>query len=213
MSATRHFTVALDLVGAACLVVGGGPVAARRVRRLLDAGAQVTVVAPQPVDELRRSQVRLIERAYQPEDVGGQVLVITTTGVADVDARVVADAHAAGALVSDATNHTRGSFIVPAIATSGPITVSVDTGGSSPALSKWLRERLEVDLADGYPILVDIMASARAELVAAGQPTESPGWATALDSGLLELVREGRLLAARDRLRTHLGLADPLSPA
>ncbi|MGY6501746.1 MAG: precorrin-2 dehydrogenase/sirohydrochlorin ferrochelatase family protein [Acidimicrobiales bacterium] len=213
MTTVRPFSLALDLDGTACLVVGGGPIAARRCRRLLRSGAEVTVVAPEMVAELRESQARLVLRRYEPGDVEGMTVVITATGDDDVDAAVVRDARAAGAVVNDASQPRRGTFMVPAEATAGPVTVTVNTSGESPALSRWLRDRIEADLRDGYPLLVEIMAGVRAEMVAADRPTEHPGWSTALDSGLLELVREGRLLAAKDRLRAHLGLDEQISPA
>ncbi|MFP3907331.1 MAG: bifunctional precorrin-2 dehydrogenase/sirohydrochlorin ferrochelatase [Acidimicrobiales bacterium] len=192
-----------------CLVVGGGPVAARRARRLLDARAAVTVVAPELGEAIRELPVDLVERPYRASDLDDVVLVVTATGNDPVDRQVVDDAMAAGILVNDATDPSRGTVVFPAEAVVGPVTVSVDTGGRSPAFAVWLRRRIEADLGDGIDEVVALLASARDELRAAGRPTEHPGWAVALDGGLIELVRDGRSDDARRLLHEALGIDHP----
>ncbi|MDZ7679182.1 MAG: bifunctional precorrin-2 dehydrogenase/sirohydrochlorin ferrochelatase [Acidimicrobiales bacterium] len=192
-----------------CLVVGGGPVAARRARRLLDAGAAVTVVAPDLSESMRELPVDAVERPYRSGDLDDVVLVVTAAGSEAVDRRVVDDAVGAGILVNDATDPSRSTVVFPAEAVVGPVTVSVDTGGRSPAFASWLRRRIEDDLGDGIDEVVALLASARDELRAAGRPTEHPGWTAALDGGLIELVRDGRSDDARRLLHEALGMDRP----
>ena len=194
------------IAGWRCLVVGGGKVAARRAQRLAESGALVTVVAPELVEPLRTAPVECLERPYRREDLDGVQLVVTATGLPEVDERVALDAREAGILLNDATDPSRSDLVVPATTTLGRVTVAVDTAGASPALARWLLRRIEADLAEGLDELVELLSSVRTELVSEGRPTEHPGWADALDEGLLDLVRAGNLDEARRRLRGALEL-------
>ncbi|HEU4840292.1 MAG TPA: NAD(P)-dependent oxidoreductase, partial [Ilumatobacteraceae bacterium] len=139
---TFDYPVYLDLRDVPVLVVGAGPIAARKVEGLVAAGAVVTVVAVAVSAALDRSVVAAVrERAFEPGDLAGMRLVITATGRADVDAEVAAAATAAGIWVNAADQPADCSFIRPAIARRGPLTVAVSTGGTSPALARRLRDR------------------------------------------------------------------------
>jgi precorrin-2 dehydrogenase / sirohydrochlorin ferrochelatase len=205
---TLHASLRVD--GARCVVVGGSAVAVRRAQRLAEAGANVVVVAPTAVTDLDRSGITWEPREYRSGDVEGAFLVVSATGIDDVDARVVADATDAGALVNDATDPARSTVTFPAMASTGPVSVSIDTGGQSPALTAWLRHQvddtLDRILGTHAAELVELLATVRAELIAVGRSTEHPGWAAALDGGLARLVSDGDLDAARDHLRRHLDL-------
>src|SRR2546427_3446247 len=103
-SMPAYFPVALDLQGRRCLVVGGGSVAQRKVDALLDAGAQVLIVAPRISAEieglglLRAVEIRL--RQYQPDDLDGVFIVVAATDDRETNARVAADARQRGILVN-----------------------------------------------------------------------------------------------------------------
>ena len=121
------------------LVVGAGPVAARKVEGLVAAGAVVRVVATSVAPALDRATVaELHERRYEPGDLEGVRLVVTATGDAEVDATVAADATAAGIWVNAADQPADCSFILPAIARNGPLSIAVSTSRSSPALARRL---------------------------------------------------------------------------
>ena len=142
------YPVSLDVAGRPCLVVGGGPVAARKARALVECGAAVTVVAPGLSREMEALEPLLhaVERRpYRSGDVSAFRLVVTATGVPEVDGAVYAEAEAAGIWVNSADDPAHCSFILPAVHRDGAVTVSVSTGGLSPALASWLRDRI----ADG----------------------------------------------------------------
>ena len=82
--------------------------------------------------------------------------------------------------------------------------LTVSTGGHSPALSAWLRERLEGQVGPEYEILARLLADERAALKAAGRSTEDADWKKALDSDMLELIRAGQIMSARERLQACL---------
>jgi siroheme synthase-like protein len=199
------YPINLRLRGLPCLVVGGGKVAVGKVLGLLEAEASVTVVAPVTVAELDAIQgITVLHRPYEPGEVEGYRLVITATGRTDVDARVFADAQATGVLVNAADDPEHCSFTLPARLRRGDLLVTFATGGRSPAFASWLRERFDTQLGPEYETLLAMLADARAERIARGESTEHPGWKRALDSGMLELIREGNLAEAKERLQACL---------
>ncbi|MEA3077935.1 MAG: precorrin-2 dehydrogenase [Actinomycetota bacterium] len=198
------YPVNLDVAGRRCVVVGGGRVAGRKVEGLVACGAVVKVVAPSISDEVKAAATSWDERAYATGDLDGARLVITATDDPAVNQRVFDDAEAAGVWVNSADDPERCSFTLPAVARQGPITVAVGTGGASPALASWLRDRLAADLGPEYATLAGLLAEARAIVKAAGRSTEGLAWHKALDSDMLVLIRGGRISEARERLKTCL---------
>jgi siroheme synthase (precorrin-2 oxidase/ferrochelatase) len=86
----------------------------------------------------------------------------------------------------------------------GDLVVTVGTGGRSPALAAWLRERLTQELGPEYETLLELLAEAREGFRAEGRSSEDADWRRALDSGMLDLIRAGRLPEAKELLRTCL---------
>src|SRR3984885_1223504 len=143
--------VSLDVRGQACLVVGGGKVAARKARSLLDCGAAVTVITPsvgREMEDLVPALQTLVRRAYMTGDASAFRLVVTATGMPEVDGAVYADAEAAGVWANSADDMAHLSFILPAVHRDGPVTVAVSTSGLSPALASWLRTRLATECGE-----------------------------------------------------------------
>jgi siroheme synthase-like protein len=193
------FPVVLDLTGRACLVVGGGRVAARKVAALLAAGAAVTVVAPEVEPDLAAlaGTVAVERRPYRTGEAAGYRLVITATGDAAVDAAVTADAEAAGVWANAADDPAHCSFILPAVHRDGPVTLAVSTGGASPALATYLRDRYAADGPAGLAALAGLLAEARRRVQAEGRPTGAVDWRALLDGPLPGLVAAGDHDAAR----------------
>lgn len=142
-----------DFEGETVLVVGGGTVGARKARRFARE-ARVVVVAPTFADADFGGADR-IRVAPEPDDVPAWLdridpaLVVAATDDRAVNARVEAEARERSALVNRTDTHgdrDPGSVVVPATVRDGDVVVAVSTGGASPALSKYLRERLEEEL-------------------------------------------------------------------
>jgi siroheme synthase-like protein len=202
------YPVNLRLKGERCVVIGGGRVALGKVRGLLEAEAAVTVIAreiaPDIADELGTLDVAIERRAYRTGDLAGFRLAITATGDPDVDGSVFRDGEAAGVWVNSADDPANCRFTLPSRIRRGPLLVTFATGGRSPAIARWLRERYENEFGPEYEVLIDLLAEVREERRARGETTESPGWQRALDSGMLELIREGNLAEAKERLQACL---------
>ena len=207
------YPVNLDLTDQPVLVVGGGPVAARKVAGLLRAGARVTVVAPQAVTEISEDpDVAWFVRDYQRGEVASYRLGVTATGEPSVNRQVRIDGDAAGVFINSADDPANCSFTLPAVARRGDLQITVSTNGRSPGLARWLRRRFEREISAGYDQLLDLLSEVRAETRDMFGTSEVAGWDAALDDGLLELVRHGRIEEARHRLRAHLKLDTVTAP-
>lgn len=206
------YAVNLDLTARPVLVVGGGPVAARKVAGLLRAGAAVTVVSPRAVREITDDpDVRWFQRPYQRGEVASYRLAITATDDTEVNRQVAADGDTAGVFVNSADDPENCSFTLPAVARHGDLQVAISTNGRSPGLARWLRRRYERELSGGYDQLLELLTETRVEARDAFGTSEVDGWDDALDADLLGLVRSGRIEEARAVLREALGLPQDLS--
>ena len=159
-----------DLSGETVLVFGGGPVGARKARRF--ARETRTVVVSPAFADRDFGGAELVRAAPAPDGVSDWVdrfdpaLVVAATDDTDVNDAVVAAAHARGAMVNRADEsgeREAGSVVVPATVDEGDVSVAITTGGASPALSKYLRERIERDI-EGAGAMADLTAELRAEL-------------------------------------------------
>jgi precorrin-2 dehydrogenase/sirohydrochlorin ferrochelatase len=202
------YPVNLRVAGRRCLVVGGGAVARSKVQGLLEADAAVTVIAPEVVPELEelaaREQITIERRRYAPGDVAGCRLVIAATDDPAVDAAVYRDGEDAGVWVNSADDPAHCAFTLPARVRQGPLLVTFATGGRSPALASWLRRTYAAEFGPEYATLIDMLAAEREHLRSLGRSTEGLDWQAALDSGMLDLIREGRLAEAKERLQACL---------
>ncbi|WP_284990964.1 uroporphyrinogen-III C-methyltransferase [Arthrobacter sp. efr-133-TYG-120] len=194
------YPTALRLLGRPVLVVGGGPVAARRAKGLLDAGARVTVVAPVASDALRELAASGLltwePRTYLSSDVDGVWFVQTATGVAAVDAQVAADAEAQRIWCVNASDHESSAAWTPAVAVVDDVKIAINAGGD-PRRAMALRDAVATALETGdLPLRRRRASTGSVALVGGG-----PG-----DSGLIT-VRGRRLLGQADVV-----VADRLGP-
>jgi siroheme synthase-like protein len=203
------YPVNLVLDGRRSLVVGGGAVALAKVRGLLDGGAVVHVVAREVSAELRRlaertASLTVEERPYRPGEVAGYWLAVTATDDPVTNQLVHDDGEAARVWVNAADDPQRCSFMLPARIRQGPLLVTFATSGASPAVASWLRRRFAEEFGPEYATLIGMLAAERDRLKAQGRSTEGLDWQAALDSGMLDLIREGHLAEAKERLQACL---------
>lgn len=202
------YASSLVVKGRRCLVVGGGPVALRKVQGLLRCGAHVTVVAPRVCDEIRAlvpacgtrrglGALGLEVRRYASPEAARYQLVISATGDADVDRAVYADADAAGVWVNCADDVANCSFLLPAVHRGRGVTVAVSTGGASPALAKWLRAKVVQAIGVEVAALAELLDEAEQLFEASGVSPTALDWTDLLTAELLALLPRGTLDDAR----------------
>ena len=193
--------LSLHLDGQACVVVGGGAVAARRAEILARTGARITVVAPDIDAGIARladgGAVRLEQRRFVDADVHGVLLAIAATGDRAVNRRVHAACQASGVLVNTVDDPALCTASFPSIVDRGPVTVAISTGGSAPSLARHLRERIEAALPAGLDRLATFLGSRRADINrAVPENRRRRVWDRLLDGPVPELVQAGAEEAA-----------------
>lgn len=185
--------VGLRVEGRAVLVVGAGPIAARKAAVYVAQGAEVTVVAPQHSVEMDQLEVAVRHRRpVEAADLDGMWLIVTVTGVPEIDGWVFEQAEARRIWCNAADDPEHCSVILPAVARKGPISVAVSTGGRSPAAASWLRRRIDALLDEPTLAVVDAATRARRVLRERGIATEVADWAEVLDGHGLDLATAGR---------------------
>jgi len=191
------YPLLLDLTARRVLVVGGGAVAARRIPSLVDAGADVIVVAPVVRDEIAALPVRAELRPYDTGDVAGCWLVLVATDDPAVNETVAADAERAGIWCVRADDGTASAARTPSSTDVAGVTVAVSTDPPDPRRGAAIRDAIRVLLESGtLPLRRHRSGTGSVALVGGG-----PG-----DPGLIT-VRGRQLLAAADVV-----LVDKLAP-
>ena len=147
-AAPPHYSLALAMQGRRAVVVGGGQVALRRVRGLLDAGANVIVIAPQVTAELAGLPVTVLQRQYRDGDLAAAWLAHAATSDPDVNAAVAAEAESNRIWCVRADEASASAAWTPAIARHGDVTVAVTAGGD-PRRAQRLRAAIQLALAEG----------------------------------------------------------------
>jgi uroporphyrin-III C-methyltransferase/precorrin-2 dehydrogenase/sirohydrochlorin ferrochelatase len=162
----RHLPLFAVLRDRECLVVGGGTVAERRARLLLEAGARVTVLAPEisaAIEALARADGRLsLSRIrFSADIVAAYWLVVAATSDPQVNAAVAAAADVAKRFCNVVDDPLHCSFIMPAIVDRDPVTIAISSGGASPVLSRWIKGVIESLLPQRLGALAELAADWR----------------------------------------------------
>ncbi len=198
-----------NLEGRRCVVVGGGAVAERKMQALLGCRASVVVVASRVtraiVDADEDGKITLLRRAFEPRDVVGALFVFAATDSREVNANVLREAHAAGALVNAADDPPAGDFHVPATVRRGDVVAALSTGGRSPTFARYLRLELASWLTEERVELSDLLAEARREFQESGRALEPEQWRGAVDEQVLDALRTGDRSRAKALLLARLG--------
>lgn len=162
------YSAELHLHGQPCVVIGGGAVATRKVRDLVAAGANVTVVSPELTRDLQslvaNDTVRHISRCYRDGDCSGAMVTIAATNDRSCNQMVAADAQAAGSFVTVADDPSHSSLTRPAVLRQGPLTVSVSTDAHSPIAAAHVRDEVEAMLDPAWQIATEALGELRDEL-------------------------------------------------
>jgi len=143
------------------VVVGGGAVANRKARKLLQARAKVAVISPEIAPELESVAVEVHRRPYRQGDLEGASLAFAATDVRDVNAAVAREGRELGVLVNVADEPSEGDFALPSTLRRGRLQVAVSTGGASPTLAARIRRELEELFGAEWAGVVEELGRAR----------------------------------------------------
>jgi precorrin-2 dehydrogenase/sirohydrochlorin ferrochelatase len=207
----RYYPVHLDIKNRNCLVVGGGAVGTRKVNTLLECGARVTVVSPNPTRQLTKlaaeGAITLTQRSYRSADLNGTFLVIGATDDENLNQLIANDAVQNNTLCNIADRPEACNFILPSIVRRGDLVITISTSGKSPALAKQLRQKLETQFGKEYAEFLLLMGAIRKKLLSQAHEPEAHKdlFNKLLDSNLIQLMQSGKTEEINSLLYKILG--------
>jgi len=162
-----YFPFFQELTGKHCLVIGGGPVALRKIKKLIPFGPEITVVAPEFCKGLRELEnIRLVSARYEPGMEDDAFMVIAATDDRALNSRICRSCCEKRIAVNSATGKDSGSFLFPALVKKGLLTVGIVSGGAGPDAAVGLKERIEEIIPSHIEEILDWMQTLRPKLIA-----------------------------------------------
>lgn len=171
------FPMFLKLEGRTCLVIGAGSVGEPKIRSLLQAKADVRVVAPETTGAVaawaNAGVLTWQSRNFVPQDLDGAFLVIAATNSHRVNDEIYREAQRRKILCNAVDDPEHCDFYYPAVVRRGQLQFAISTGGRSPALAQRLRRELEAQFSAEYAGWVEELGNAREKLQASDLEPEA----------------------------------------
>ena len=202
----KHLPIFVSIRNKACVVIGGGVVASRKIASLLQAGAEITVVSPVISEEIQKhldaSNLTHHAREFVKSDITGAYLVFAATDNRDVNRHIGELAQAQHQLVNIVDDPENCNFVLPSVLDRSPVVIAVSTGGASPVLARQLRMQLEAMIPSACGRLAGITEEYRNKVKRffPKQPQRKQFWENALKGPVSELVYAGQEESARSLL-------------
>jgi precorrin-2 dehydrogenase/sirohydrochlorin ferrochelatase len=207
----KYYPINLNIQNRNCLVVGGGGVGTRKVIALLNCGARVTVVSPDPTSRLKKlaaeGSIQLKKRSYRSDDINKMFLVIGATDDENLNRQISKDAERVNILCNIADRPEVCNFILPAIVRRGDLAITISTSGKSPALAKRLRLNLETQFGEEYADFLRLMGAIRDKLLSQAHEPEAHKalFNQLIDKDLIGLIKAGNTNDINTLLHEVLG--------
>lgn len=204
------FPAFINLENKPCLVVGGGDIAVRKIRRLLESGAKVHVISLSASEELLAMQQEhgfsYAEHVFADQDVSGQFLVIAATDDEDINQHIADLCDAENILVNVVNKPGAGNLLSPSVVKRLPIQVAISTGGASPVLARLLKARLETLIPQSFGKLASFMSKFREQARQKFPDLKQRRyfWENLLHGPVSEMLFAGQEQAAEKHLQTAL---------
>ena len=191
-----YYPIFLAIKGRRCVVIGGGQVALRKVRALLEHEASIQVISPDLCSKLnqlaKNGEIHILNRGYRVGDLKNAFIAIVATNDSKANLEVVQEAQRTGVMVNVVDNAEKSDFIVPSCVRRGDVTIAISTAGRSPSLARKLRTRFEKEFGEEYSSLALLIDEVRAEVKKQKINVNGDAWQEALDLDLLSgLLRRG----------------------
>jgi siroheme synthase-like protein len=198
-----YYPILLKLEGKRCVVIGGGWGTESRVRDLLSAGAQVTLVSPESMPGIEQlacdNRIQWEPREFRPGDLRGAFLVVVCPHNRMRNPEIWAEAEAEGIPINAIDDSPHCTFIFPAIHRQGDLVIAVSSSGKSPAMAARVRDRIARKFGPEYGKLLDLLGEFRPEFIKC-QPSFKRRrliWHRLLDSKAINLIKAGKPEEAR----------------
>ena len=203
----KLYPINLDIEDKACVVIGGGVVALRKIRGLLAAGARVKVIAPEvcaEVEELARGgEISWTREKFSEELLGDELILIAATDNPEVNQRAASQAKN---ILVNVVEGNGGNFNVPSTIRRGELLLTISTGAESPAFSKFVRLMLEAELGENFGEGLKIISQWRRELkrLLPNHRERKIFWQKVLTRETWQLLKNGRLDELEERINHAL---------
>ena len=194
----KLYPINLDVEKKSCVVVGGGKVALRKIRGLLEAGAFVKVIAPEICAEVaelfQRGEILWTRAEFSAELLDDEIILIAATNNTEVNRRA-ADVARAKKILVNVVDETGSNFNVPSRIRRGEFLLTISTGANSPAFSKFVRQMLEAEFGENFSAGLEIISRYRREVKQRlpNQSAREKFWRGTLTHELWELLKSGEL--------------------
>ena len=203
----KFYPVNINVENRKCVVVGGGKIAYDKIIGLLEAGAQIDVIAPKICPQLEKisDRVNIIRENYSAEKISSGVILIAATNNSELNAQIAADARAKNFLVN-IVDDISSDFIVPSRIRRGDFLLAISTGGSSPAFSKFTRKMLEQEFSENFGAAVDLISKYRQQVIKKFPTHELriKFWKEILTPEIWEIIKRGELSALEEKIKSQL---------
>lgn len=209
-----YYPVFIDVKDRTCIIIGGGNIGEEKVHKLLDCEAKVVVISPEVNEGVQQlvdnDKIVWHQREYQQGDLAGAFIAIASTDNNDVNRQIAAEAEERNVLLNVVDVTHLCTFIAPAIARRGDVTIAASTGGASPALARKFRELLNGSPIESSHALMDyaelapLLADARAEIRGKGITLLTDHWQSCITDRLVDMVMDGKYDQAREILIADL---------
>jgi precorrin-2 dehydrogenase / sirohydrochlorin ferrochelatase len=208
------YPIQLHIKDQPCTVIGGGKVALRKVKRLLQAGAIITLIAPVLNTEIltlaKEGKITLLRREFLPGDTKGAFLIIAATNNSSVNEAIASEASSHKQLVNVINSPNLGNFIVPGTIQNGNLIFTVTTGGT-PALTKLITRELRDSYGDNFAAFADFLLEMRNNIkTIPSTPLEREKlWQEMLTPKIMQLVRTGNIEQAKESITNAINCFRP----
>lgn len=205
----KYYPINIDIRGRSVTIVGGGAVAERKCRTLVEAGARVKLIAPRISRGLRslleKGKIEHLEREYRRGDLAGAYLVFVATGNKAISRAAAEEAAEWRIPANMADMPERSDFTTPSTVARGDLLLTVSTGGKCPVLARDIREELDLRYGEEYALALRILGAVRERLLTLkkGGHVTKEILHSLISHGLPDLIGQGSLDAV-DRLLREL---------
>jgi precorrin-2 dehydrogenase / sirohydrochlorin ferrochelatase len=202
-----YYPVMLNLKNRKVLFVGGGWETEHKVRGLLEAGANLTLLSPYQHPELdaleKDSKITWLRRGFEAGDLAGVWLVMSHTKDKADNVAIYAEAEARGVLCNSVDDPDRCSLILPSVVRRGDLIIGISTSGTAPALGVRIKQKLNLEYGEEYTEFLAILRSMRSSITAGfgSFDLRKKLWYDLMDSPALQLVKDGQPEAARAEIK------------
>jgi len=208
----KFYPIYLSLHNKKCLVIGGGKVAERKVKSLLECGAKVWIVSPSLTKSLtilfKREQIRWLNREYISDDLEGCFLVISATDDSDINKKIADDCLTRNIPVNVVDIPDKCSFICPSVVRRGDLCIAISTSGKSPMLSKGIRKKLEELFGIEYEEYLDLLGILRKKIIQDVPDIQSRKkiFECLVNSDILQNIKDGKKELIEEKIEKCLSL-------